>query len=281
MPPRTLWKGAISFGLVTIPINLVAATEPRESLSFNLLHKKDGSRVVEKRFCQKEDVEVPWKDVVRGYQYTANRYVVLTEEDFQKARVPATQTFEIRKFVPAADVEDLYFDTPYYVAPQGRSAAKGYALLRDGLRDVGKLAIGTIVMRQREHLAALAPAHEALVLTTMRFAHEIRRAKDLDLPAVGKGWTDKEMKLVHQLIDTLAGDWDPREYEDTYTDVLRRLIQAKIKGKEIKAPELPEPARVTDLMEALKQSIAKRGRRGELVGVEGRRGARGRRRAAA
>jgi DNA end-binding protein Ku len=281
MPPRTLWKGAISFGLVTIPINLVAASEPRETLSFNLLHGKDGSRIVEKRFCKKEDIEVPWKDVVRGYQYAANRYVVLTDEDFQNARVPGTQMFEIRKFVPAADVEDLYFNTPYYAAPQGRSAAKGYALLRDALRDVGKLAIGTIVMRQREHLAALVPAHEALVLTTMRFAHEIRRPKDLDLPAVGKGWTGNEMKLAHQLIETLTGDWDPSEYEDTYTDVLRRLIRAKIKGKEIAAPELPEPARVTDLMEALKQSIAKRGRRGELARVEGRRRARGRRRAAA
>jgi DNA end-binding protein Ku len=281
MPPRTLWKGAISFGLVTIPINLVSATEPRESLAFNLLHKKDGSRIVEKRFCQKEDVEVPWKDVVRGYQYAANRYVVLTDEDFQKARVPGTQTFEIRKFVPAADVEDLYFNTPYYVAPQGRSAVKGYALLRDALRDAGKLAIGTIVIRQREHLAALEPTHEALVLTTMRFAHEIRRPKDLGLPAAGKGWTSNEMKLAHQLIDTLAGDWDPSEYADTYTDVLRRLIQAKIKGKEITAPEAAEPARVTDLMEALKQSLAKRGRRGELAHARARRGARGRRRAAA
>ena len=285
MPPRTLWKGAISFGLVTVPINLVAATEARESLAFNLLHKKDAGRIVEKRFCQKEDVEVPWKDIAKGYQYASNQYVVLTDEDFQTARVPATQMFEIRKFVPAADVEDLYFNYPYYATPQGKSAVKGYALLRDALRQAGKLAIGTIVLRQREHLAALEPADEALVLTTMRFAHEIRQTKDLGLPPARKGWTDKEMKLAHQLIETLSGDWDPAEYKDTYTDVLRQVIAAKTRGREIAAPDLPKPARVTDLMEALKQSLAKGGRRQELARASGARaatkGSRGRRRAAA
>ena len=205
MPPRALWKGSISFGLVTIPISLVSATEPRETLAFNLLHRKDGSRIVEKRFCAKEDVEVPWKDIVKGYQYAKDQYAVLTEEDFARVRVPATQTFDIRRFVPAADVEDLYFNSPYYVTPQGKPGLKAYALLRDALRETEKLAIGTIVLRQREHLAALEPVDQALVLTTMRFAHEIRRVKDLGLPASGKGWTDAEMKLARHLVDTLSG----------------------------------------------------------------------------
>jgi DNA end-binding protein Ku len=269
MPPRALWKGSISFGLVTIPISLVSATEPRETLAFNLLHRKDGSRIVEKRFCAKEDVEVPWKDIVKGYQYAKDQYAVLTEEDFARVRVPATQTFDIRRFVPAADVEDLYFNSPYYVTPQGKPGLKAYALLRDALRETEKLAIGTIVLRQREHLAALEPVDQALVLTTMRFAHEIRRVKDLGLPASGKGWTDSEMKLARHLVDTLSGEWDPSEYRDTYTEALRKMVEAKAKGKETTAPEMPAPARVTDLMEALKRSIEKGP--GRLARAAGRR----------
>jgi DNA end-binding protein Ku len=269
MPPRALWKGSISFGLVTIPISLVSATEPRETLAFNLLHRKDGSRIVEKRFCAKEDVEVPWKDIVKGYQYAKDQYAVLTEEDFARVRVPATQTFDIQRFVPAADVEDLYFNSPYYVTPQGKPGLKAYALLRDALRETEKLAIGTIVLRQREHLAALEPVEQALVLTTMRFAHEIRRVKDLGLPASGKGWTDAEMKLARHLVDTLSGEWDPSEYRDTYTEALRKMVEAKAEGKETTAPEMPAPARVTDLMEALKRSLEKGP--GRLARAAGRR----------
>ena len=277
MPPRALWKGSISFGLVTVPINLVSATEARETLAFNLLHRKDKSRIIEKRFCKQEDVEVPWKDIVKGYEYAKDRYVVITDEDFAKVRVPATQTFEVRRFVPAADVEDLYFNHPYYATPQGRAAVKGYALLRDALRATGRLAIGTIVLRQREHLAALEPADDALVLTTMRFAHEIRAQKDLGVRASGKGWSEPEMRLARQLIDTLSGEWDPAEYRDTYSEALRRVIKAKVEGKEPTAPELPTPARVTDLMEALKRSLNERPR----DRVAARKPARARRRRAA
>jgi DNA end-binding protein Ku len=163
MASRAIWKGSISFGLVTIPIGLWPAIEARGELAFHLLHKKDGSRVVQKRFCKAEDVEVPWNDVVKGYEYAKDQYVVVTDEDFEKARVPATQMFEIRAFVNATDVEDLYFEHPYYVAPQGRPGVKAYALLRDAMADTGKLAIGTIVLRQREQLAALEPYNDALV----------------------------------------------------------------------------------------------------------------------
>jgi DNA end-binding protein Ku len=257
---RPLWKGAISFGLVTIPIGLVSALEAGERLAFHLLHRKDGSRIAQKRFCQKEDVEVPWSEVVKGYEYTKGRYVVLTEEDFQKARVPGTQTFDIRAFVPAADVEDVYFDHPYYVAPQGRAALKAYALLRDVLRETGKLGIGTIVLRQREHLAALEPLDSALVLTTLRYAHEIRSPKDLDLPAGRGGGSERELALARQLVDSLSDTWDPREYRDTYDEVLRRLIAAKARGEEITAPEEPARPRVVDLASALRESL-KAGRR--------------------
>ena len=265
--PRALWKGAINFGLVTVPIGLHSAIEAREELAFNLLHKKDGSRIVQKRFCKEEDAEVPWSDVVKGYQYAKDEYVVLTDEDFEKARVPATQMFEIRAFVPAAEVEDLYFDHPYYVSPEGRSAVKGYGLLRDALREAGRLGIGTIVLRQREHLGALEPVGDALVLTTMRFAHEIRSPKDLDLP--GKNWTDKEMKLARQLMDSLSDKWNPKEFRDTYADVLREVIEAKVKGREIVTPEQPQRPRMANIMKALEASLKERPR--QLAKAAGRR----------
>jgi DNA end-binding protein Ku len=263
---RALWKGSISFGLVTVPIGLVSAIEAREELAFNLLHKKDGSRIKQKRFCEEEDVEVPWSDVVKGYQYAKGQYVVMTEEDFDRARVPATQMFEIRRFVPANDVEDLYFEHPYYVQPDGRGAAKPYALLRDALAETGKIAIGTIVLRQREHLGALEAVGAALVLTTMRFAHEIRSPRQLDLPGLRQGWTDKEMKLARQLMDTLSDAWDPKEFRDTYTEVLRRAVEAKIEGKEIAAPAIPKRPRVVNLAKALEQSLKDR----PLAKAEGR-----------
>jgi DNA end-binding protein Ku len=266
---RALWKGSISFGLVTVPIGLVSAIEAREELAFNLLHKKDGSRIVQKRFCKEEDVEVPWSDVVKGYQHAKDQYVVVTDEDFEKARVPATQTFEIRRFVPATDVEDLYFETPYYLQPEGSGATKPYALLRDALAVSGKIGIGTIVLRQREHLAALEPAGEALVLTTMRFAHEIRSPKELDLPAIQKGWTDKEMKLARQLMETLSDEWDPQAFRDTYTDALRQVIEAKVEGKEIVAPETPKRPKVASLMDALQKSLGER----PLARADGRKAA--------
>ena len=270
---RPLWNGAISFGLVTVPIALHSAVEARETLAFNLLHKKDGSRILQKRFCKTEDVEVPWADVVKGYQYTRDQYVMVTDKDFDRARVPATQTFEIRKVVPATAVEDLYFDYPYYVGPKGRAAGKPYALLRDALAEIQRIAIGTIVLRQREHLAALEPVGNALVLTTMRFAHEIRQPKDLDFPGARQGWTEKEMKLARQLLDTLSGDWDPREYRDTYTDALREVIEAKIEGKAIVTAETPKRPRVVSLMQALERSLRER----PLAQASGRRAAPARR----
>jgi DNA end-binding protein Ku len=261
MAPRPIWKGSISFGLVTIPIGLVSAIEPREELSFHMLHRKDGSRIVQKRFCKSEDVEVPWKDVVKGYEYARGKYVVVTDEDFERARVPATRMVEIRAFVDAGDVHDLYFDHPYFVAPEGRAGVKAYALLRDALADSGKLGVGAIVLRQREHPAALAPYGEALVLTTMRFAHEIRSLRDLDLPAVGKSWTAKEMKLARQLIEALGDTWKPKEFRDTYTERLRRVVEARLAGKEIVAPEqVPRRPRVVNLADALRQSLEARSR---------------------
>jgi len=267
--PRPLWKGAIAFGLVTVPVTLYSATERTEKLSFHLLHKKDGSRVDYKRFCVKEDKEVPWGEIVKGYEYAKGQYAVLTDADFEKAQTPATQAFDIRAFVAADAIDFLYFDTPYYLAPSGKGGVKAYALLRDALGQSGRVGVGTIVLRQREHLAALEPSGDALVLTTMRFAHEVRSPKTLDLPKARHGYQAKEMKLAQQLIDTLSAEWDPTDYKDSYTDVLKQVIRQKIEGEEIRVPEPPKLPKVVDLRKALEASL-KDGRR-PLSRMRGRR----------
>jgi DNA end-binding protein Ku len=252
--PRAIWKGAISFGLVTIPVALYSATERAAEIHFRLLHAKDTSPIDYKRVCEAEGVEVPWSQIVRGYEYEKSRYVVLTDKDIAKARVEATQVFAIRDFVPARSIDFVYFNEPYYLAPTGRPAAKAYALLRDALRESGRVGIGTIVLRQREHLAALEPSGKGLALTTMRFAHEIRSPAALDLPAVGR--SDKRgLTLARQLIDTLAAEWDPARYRDTYHDALKRMLEQKAKGQAISVPAAPKPARVVSLMDALQKSL--------------------------
>jgi len=256
--PRAMWKGAVTFGLVTVPVALHAATERKNELSFRLLHAKDESPIDYKRFCEEEGVEVAWREIVKGYELAKGRYVVVSEEDFEKARVKATQTFEIRDFVPADSIDDLYFDHPYYLAPSGAAAVKPYALLRDALEKSGRVGVGTIVMRQREHLASVAPSGEALVLTTMRWAYEIRSATGLGLPRQTTSHDRRELDLALRLIDTLAGDWDLRRYKDTYHDVLVDIIEHKAEGKEIRATKVERPAKVRSLMSALEASLRER-----------------------
>jgi DNA end-binding protein Ku len=255
--PRAMWKGAVTFGLVTVPVALHAATERKNELSFRLLHAKDESPIDYKRFCEAEGVEVPWREIVKGYEVSKGRYVVVTDEDFEKARVKATQTFEIRDFVPANAIQDFYFDHPYYVAPAGPGAAKPYALLRDALDKSGRVGVGTIVMRQREHLAALEPSGEALVLTTMRWAYEIRAATGLGLPRA-TSHDRRELELALRLIETLASEWDPRRYKDTYRDVLMAIIQRKADGEEIRAPKVERSPKVRSLVGALEASLRER-----------------------
>jgi DNA end-binding protein Ku len=263
--PQPIWKGAVSFGLVTIPVNLHSAVEPRETLSFTLLHAKDHARIQNRRFCSEEGVEVPWSEVVKGYEYARGRYVVVTDEDFARARVPAAHTLQIRAFVPAIEVADLYFDEPYYLEPAG-TGAKAYALLRDALKDTGRIGVGTVVLRQREHVAGLEPSGDVLVLSTMRFAHELRSPVDLHLPKAGAGWTKKEMDLAHRLIDALADRWKPAEFRDTYTETLRKVIEAKVEGTVFEAPAVERPRPVASLVKALEQSLARK----ELAKAAGR-----------
>lgn len=254
--PRPIWKGALSFGLVTIPVGLYSATEPQAEIAFRQLHKKDHAPILYKRVCSAEGVEVPWQDIERGYEYAKGKFVVITGEDLEKAKVTGTQAIEVREFVPAEQIDFAQFEAPYWLAPE-KAGAKAYALLRDAIAKSGRVGIATFVMRQREHLAALRPKGRGIMLTTMRFADEIRRADDLTLPAEGEH-PKKEMDLALQLVEALADDWNPSEYKDTYRETLRAVIEQKIEGKEIMAPKLSGPPKVTDLMEALQASLARK-----------------------
>ena len=266
---RPMWKGAVSFGLVTVPVALHAATERKNELAFRLLHGKDQSPIDYKRFCEEEGVEVPWREIVKGYEIAKGRYVVVNDEDFERVRVRATQTFEIRDFVPGASIEDFYFEHPYYVVPAGRAAVKPYALLRDALAKSQRVGVGTIVLRQREHVGALEPVGDALVLTTLRWSHEIRSSAGLDLPARTSTRDHRELELALRLVETLAHDWDPTRYKDTYRDALLEVIRSKAAGKPVRAASAERaPAKVTSLVKALEASLRKapakgRGRRTE------------------
>jgi DNA end-binding protein Ku len=253
-----MWKGAITFGLVTVPVNLYSATERGAEIHFRLLHNKDASPIDYRRYCSTENVEVGWNDIVKGYEHEKGQFVVMTDADFDKAKVPATQTIDIQDFVPASEIDFAHFDSPYWLEPE-RAGRKGYALLREALSESGRVAIGTLVLRQREHLVAIRPAGDALMLTTMRFANEIRSSAGLDLPTDVK-IDPREKKLAGQLVETLAGPWQPDKYRDTYTETLQQAIEQKLEGKEIHVPSPGKPPKVIDLMEALQASLAE-GRR--------------------
>jgi DNA end-binding protein Ku len=248
-----MWKGAVTFGLVSVPVNLYPATRRQAELSFRLLHEKDKAPIQYKKFCSEEEKEVPWNEIVKGYEFEKGQFVVMSEEDFAKAKTESTETLDIREFVPLEQIGVAHFESPYWLEPtkQGR---KAYALLREALEDSGRVGVGTFVMRQREHLAALRPAGKALMVTTLRFPDEIRSAEDLDLPGDEK-LAKKEVDLAKKLVDTLADDWKPDQYKDTYHDTLRAAIEQKLEGREVEAPAPRKPARVVNLMKALEESL--------------------------
>ena len=272
--PRPVWKGAVTFGLVSVPVNLYAATRRQAELSFRLLHKKDNAPVEYKRFCTEEEVEVPWSDIVKGYEYEKGNFVVVTDEDFEKARTESTETLEIRDFVPLDQINLAHFESPYWLEPT-KAGRKAYVLLREALEESRRVGIGTFVMRQREHLAALRPAGTALMVTTLRFVDEIRSAEDLEIPREEK-LAKKEIDLAKKLVDTLADDWKPEQYKDTYHETLRAAIEQKLEGKEIETPAPRKPARVVNLMKALEESL-EAGARKPGARAEGRRPARAKR----
>ena len=267
---RSLWKGAISFGLVNVPVELFPAEE-RKEFQFSMLDKRDLSPVGYKRYSKKSGKEVSWNEIVKGYEYDKDRYVVLTEEDFRRANIKATRTIDIKAFVPAKEIPAQYFETPYYLVQSGRGE-KVYALLRETLKSTGRVAVAQVVIRTMQHLAVVAPIGRALMLITMRYADQLRGTRGLELPAESlksAGVTKKEVDLANRLVDDMTEHWKPEEFKDTYHEDLMRRIKEKIKRgetEEITRPEgeeaeKPRSAQIIDLAALLKQSLAKGGPR--------------------
>jgi DNA end-binding protein Ku len=261
---RTLWKGAISFGLVHVPIVVHPATRPHR-LDFDWIDRRDDAPVGYQRINKRTGKAIASEDIVKGYEYEKGEYVYMNDEDFKRANVAATQTVEIQGFVDAAEVPIYYYDTPYYLAPD-RRGEKGYALLREVLRQSGRLGLARVVLHTRQYLCALLPQGDALMLITLRYADEILFADELDLPG-GKAAAPpaRERDMAMRLVDDMTGPWDPQAYRDDYREDLLEAIGRKIKAGKTHVLTEPgekpprESAKVIDLMSLLKQSIEQRG----------------------
>jgi DNA end-binding protein Ku len=257
---RAIWKGGISFGLVNIPIALYPATR-REELKFRLLRKSDLSPVNYKRVAEKDGKEVPWDQIVKGYEYEKGKYVILQDEDFQRVDLEATQTVDIQDFVEQEEIDPIFFYKPYYLEPQ-KGGDKAYALLRDALKDSGKVGIAKVVIKTREYLAGVKPEDGVLVLELMHFADELADPGKLHVPKkteVGK----REMNMAKSLIDSMSSKWNPEKYKDDYREALMEVIEEKVEagGKEIeeKPKKAPRPTKVIDLVSVLRKSLEQTG----------------------
>ena len=251
--PRAMWKGAISFGLVTIPVAVYPATEEK-TLRFNQLHDEDGGRVRYKRVCEKDGEEVSFEHIVKGYEVEKDRYVVLTDEDLNAIPVESSRAIDIHRFVDLDEIDPVLFKKSYYLVPE-ETGAKAYALLREAMSDDGRVGIAKVSFRDKEHLAALRFKDEAFVLETMYWPDEIREADfgGVDVSAKIRG---QELEMAKQLIDSLSGEWNPEEYSDEYREALLQIVEAKLNGQEIEVVVAEPTAKVVDLMEALKASVA-------------------------
>ena len=251
--PRAMWKGAISFGLVTIPVAVYPATEEK-TLRFNQLHDEDGGRIRYKRVCEKDGEEVTFEHIVKGYEVEKDRYVVLTDEDLNAIPVESSRAIDIHRFVDLDEIDPVMFKKSYYLVPE-ETGAKAYSLLREAMADDGRVGIAKVSFRDKEHLAALRFKDDAFVLETMYWPDEIREADfgGVDVSAKIRG---QELEMAKQLIESLSGEWNPEEYSDEYREALLQIVEAKLNGQEIEVVA-PEPtAKVVDLMEALKASVA-------------------------
>src|SRR5262245_33757396 len=225
---RALWKGAISFGLVNIPVGLYPATKAEQRISFDLLRDTDHSRIRYRKVAEADGREVPREQIVKGHEYKKGHYVVLKDEDFEHVKLKSTQTVDIREFVDLADVEPRFFAQPYFLAPE-KGGAKAYMLLHDALEQTGKAGIAKVVIRPpREHLAVVKPLDGILMLETMHFANELRNPSELDVPKVSAG--QKELKMAISLVEGMSDKWKPEKYHDEYHDALMDVIEQKVKA---------------------------------------------------
>jgi DNA end-binding protein Ku len=284
---RSMWKGSIAFGLVNIPVELYSATRDHRP-KFRLLHAKDEEPVRYERVCQKEGKPVAWEDLVKGYEYAKGQFVVITKDDFKTAALEKTKTIDILDFVDPDDVDERYFETPYYLQA-GKGADRAYALLREAIRASEQIGIAKVILRDAQHLAAVEAIGDALVLTMMRFSDELVDLKEFTFP----GKVDvrpAELKMAQQLIGNLVSEWKPEKYTDEYKENLMRVINAKVKGRKprlIEEDRTPKQAEVVDLMARLRASLEGREGRPRTSGSsrkasasKGRKPARGKRRVA-
>jgi DNA end-binding protein Ku len=251
--PRAMWKGAISFGLVTIPVSVYPATEEK-TLRFNQLHDDDGGRIRMKRVCSVDGEEVGYEHIVKGYEYEKDRYVILTDDDFEAIPVESSRAIDIQQFVDLEEIDPMLYKKSYYLVPE-ETGAKAYALLREALNRSGKVGVAKVSFRDKEHLAALRFRDDAFILETMYWPDEIREA-DFGGVDVSMKVRPNELDMAQTLIDNLSADWDPGEFKDEYREAMLRIVEAKINGEEIEVVEAEPTAKVVDLMEALKASVA-------------------------
>ncbi len=268
---RGLWKGAISFGLVHVPVELHSAQKRSTELDLTMLDRRDLAPVGYKRVNKSSGKEVPWEDVVKGYEYEDGQYVVLSDEDFRRANPEAAKTVDIVAFVPLEAIPPQFFDTPYYVLP-GKRGEKAYALLRDTMKKAGKAGIATVMIRTRQYLAALVAQDDVMILDTLRYHDELKDVAELGTPAQalkGVKATPKELDMALRLVEDMSEDWKPSQYHDSYREDLLKRIEEKVKAgqtEEITKPEKGEAAatrsaEVIDLMALLKKSVEKKPKR--------------------
>jgi len=253
---RAIWSGSISFGLVSVPVKAFSAVRDH-SVHFNQLEKKTGARINYKKVSDKTGKEVPSEQIESGYEIASGKYVVVEDEELEKLRPRTSRTIDISDFVDLHQIDPIYYERTYWLGPDGEAAERPYRLLLAAMESENKAGIGTVVMRKKQYLAAIRPLDGALAMSTMRFADEVVPQKDIDaLPGKGAKPEPKELKLATQIIGSLATDWDPTRYHDTYTEELKNLIEAKAKGKEILVQEdAPAETNVLDLMQALEASL--------------------------
>jgi len=254
MAARPTWKGYLKVSLVTIPVKVFPATESAATLSFNQLHAECKTRIQQKRWCPQCEREVPNTELVKGYEYEKGHYVVVNEEDIEKVRVDSTRVIDLAQFTDVSEIDPIYVDRAYYLAPDGPMAAESFAVMREGM--AGKAGIGKVALYGREYLVAVRPQKKGLVMYTLHHDAEIRSIDQVEeLNSVPAKVKPEEMKLAKQVIATFDAELNLKDYKDEYKEGLRKIIDAKIAGEEVVAPEVQEPPKVVDLMEALRRSL--------------------------
>jgi DNA end-binding protein Ku len=249
--PRAIWSGTISFGMVSIPVRLYTATESHD-VHFHLLHKRDGVRLQNVRWCPKDEKSVPWDEVVRGFEYAKGNYVPITDEDLEHLPVKTVHTVDISDFVKLEEVDPIYYDKSYYLAPE-ETGAKAFVLLRQALQQTGRAAVAKVAIRDKESLCLVRPYQDVLSMDTLFYANEIRSTKDVAVDGVGV--SPKEIQMAVSLIENLSDSFDPARYHDEYQAALKKLIEAKVEGAPLPAAPAERGEKIVDLMEALRASV--------------------------